>query len=140
MAAVEGFVVLVEKNGEASFGDAIWSIQRWNKRKGATPTDEEAKEWRLAVVVAEAALESGIGDEAAPTLADEGGPGEGGRPRGQAEENLPKHVVVVWQRGRRRGGAAAAGGRHLPSRAHGRLSSATPPGVFLMGDLVGWED
>jgi hypothetical protein len=70
------------------------------------------------VVAAEAALELGVGDEAAPTLADEGGPGEGGRARRQAEENLPEQIVVVWQRGGRRRGAAAPR-RHLPSRAHG---------------------
>ena len=69
------------------------------------------------MVGAEAAEERGVGDEAAPTLADAGGPGEGGRPRREAEENLPKHVVVVWQRGGRRRGAAAAGS-HIPSRAH----------------------
>ena len=64
-------VALAERHGEASAGDAIWLIQQWKKRTGAIFIDEEAKERRLAVVVAEAALELGIGAEAAPTLANE---------------------------------------------------------------------
>jgi hypothetical protein len=56
------------------------------------------------VVLAEAAEEAGIRDEAAPAFADEGGAGEGGRQRRQAEEDLTKEIVVVRQ-GRRQGGS-----------------------------------
>jgi hypothetical protein len=49
---------------------------------------------------AKAANESGIGDEAAPLLADEGGMWKGGRLRGKAEEDLGKQVVVFQRRRR----------------------------------------
>ena len=51
------------------------------------------------MVRAEAAEEVGVGDEAAPAGADEGRAGEGGRQRGEAEEDLGEEVVDV-DRGR----------------------------------------
>jgi hypothetical protein len=45
------------------------------------------------VAEAEAAAEAGVGDEAAPSLADEGGAREGGGLRWKAEEDLGEQVV-----------------------------------------------
>ena len=56
---------------------------------------------------AEAADEAGALDEAAPSLADEGGAREGGGLRGEAEEDLGEQVVVVQHRRRRRRAAEA---------------------------------
>jgi hypothetical protein len=68
-----------------------------------------AEEGRVvAVVEGEAAEELGVGDETAPTPADGGGAGEGGRLRGQAEEDLGEQVIDIQGRRRRRAGAAAA--------------------------------
>lgn len=51
--------------------------------------DEAAEEGRAAAVVdAEAAEEAGVGGDAAPALADEGGAWEGGWLRREAEEDL----------------------------------------------------
>ena len=68
-----------------------------------------AEEGRVAAVAeAEAAEEAGVGDEAAPALADGGCAGEGGGLRREAEEDLAEEVVVVQRPGRRRAGVAAA--------------------------------
>ena len=45
---------------------------------------------------------AGVGDEAAPAVADEGGAGERGGQRREAEEDLGEEVVVVRQGHRRR--------------------------------------
>ena len=78
---------------------------------------EDADEGGTPVAGAEAAAEVGVGDEAAPALADEGGAGERGGLRREAEEDLGEDVVVVRQshrRGRAGAGAgAAAAPRHL---------------------------
>jgi hypothetical protein len=68
--------------------------------------EEVAEQGRCPVVLAEAAEEAGVRDEAAPVFADEGGTGEGGRERRQAEEDLTEEIVVVRQ-GRRQGGSRA---------------------------------
>jgi hypothetical protein len=66
------------------------------------------------VVEAEATEEAGVRDEAAPALADDGGAGERGRLRGEAEKDLGEQVVVVQRRHRRRAGVvAAAAAAHL---------------------------
>lgn len=98
--------------GEARGVDAVGRVQCRGEVDDAfaAPAGEEAEErgvWPEAVECAEAADELGIGDEAAPALAYEGGAGEGGRPRREADEDLPEEVVVVRQ-GRRRREAAAA--------------------------------
>lgn len=54
------------------------------------------------MVHAEAAKESGVDEEVTPTLADGRGAREGGRLGREAEEDLPKHVVIF------NGGSAAA--------------------------------
>jgi hypothetical protein len=69
----------------------LWSLS-WEKKP---------RRGRLAVVLAKAAEEMGVRDEAAPPLADERGAREGGRQRREAPEDLGQDVVVV-QRGRRR--------------------------------------
>jgi hypothetical protein len=47
------------------------------------------------VVFAEAAGESGVRDDAPPALADEGGAGERGRLRREAEEDFLEEILVV---------------------------------------------
>jgi hypothetical protein len=66
-------------------------------------------------MVAEAAEEEGVFDEAESALADERGTGEEGWQRGEAEEDLPEEVVVIRRGHCRRRCAAAA----LVRRAHG---------------------
>jgi hypothetical protein len=65
------------------------------------------------VVEAEAAEEAEVGDDAAPALADGGGAREGGRLRGEAEEDLGEQVVVVERRRRRAEAEVARDVRHL---------------------------
>ena len=55
--------------------------------------------WAGACRPIRASLEAWVGDEAAPAGADEGRAGEGGRQRGEAEEDLGEEVVDV-DRGR----------------------------------------
>jgi hypothetical protein len=77
---------------------------------------EETEEGRVAPVAeAEAAEEAGVGDEAAPALADGGCAGEGGGLRRETDEDLAEEVVVVQWPGRRRADVvvvAAAGAAH----------------------------
>jgi hypothetical protein len=90
--------------GESPGRDAVGRVQRGSEAiAGRFMEGEEAEERGLPVVRAEAAEEAGVGDEAAPALADDGGAEEGGRLRREAEEDLTEEVVVV-QRGRRRRG------------------------------------
>jgi len=85
--------------GQARGGDTVRSLQRGEE---SAVWVEKAEEGRRAVVGAEAAEEMGIGDDAAPGLADSCGAGEGARPRREAEQELGEEVLVI-QRGRRRG-------------------------------------
>jgi hypothetical protein len=104
MAAIQNLAVggVFDTQEEARCGDVV----RWIQRGGELDVvvlvlGEEAEEGRLAVVLAKAAEEMGVRDEAAPPLADERGAREGGRQRREAPEDLGQDVVVV-QRGRRR--------------------------------------
>jgi hypothetical protein len=67
------------RQGEARGGYAVGRVQRGSEAvKGAVSFEgDEAEERRLPVVRAEAAEEAGVGDEAAPALANGGGPREG---------------------------------------------------------------
>jgi hypothetical protein len=87
------------RRGEARGGDAVGSAQR-GEEGGRVGAGDEAQQGRRAVVGAEAAEERGVGDEAAPALADEGGAGEGGRERREADEDLEQELV---RQGRQRG-------------------------------------
>ena len=106
-------VAVVGLQGEAAGRDTIGGLQ--GRSEGVViPVEEETEEGRVtAVVDAEAAEEGGVGDEAAPALADGGGAGEGGRLRGEAEEDLGEEVVVVQRRRRPR---AEESGRHVERR------------------------
>jgi hypothetical protein len=111
MATSKGYgavVVVVTLQGEAPGRDAIGGLQ--GRKEGTTSVlFEEAEEGRIAAVPeAEAAEEAGVGDEAAPALADGGGPREGRRLRGEAEEDLAEEVVVIQGPDGRRAGVAAA--------------------------------
>ena len=110
MAASEGIeaVAMDVMQGEAPGRDTIGGLQ--SRLEGITPIPiEETEEGRLAAVAeAEAAEEAGVGDEAAPALADGRGAGEGRRLRRQAEEDLGEEVFIIEWRHRRRAGFAAA--------------------------------
>lgn len=83
--AVDG--VVVEPQREARRGDAVRRVERGSEHEvEVAVAGEEAEEGRRVpvVVVAEAAEEMGVGDEAAPPLADERGAGQ----RREAEEDL----------------------------------------------------
>jgi hypothetical protein len=100
--------------GEAVARDTVGGIHGGLEGQVVESCDEAAEEgWAAAVVEAEAAEESAVGEEAAPAAADEGGAGEGGRLRGEADEDLGEEVVDVQRRRRRRARAAAEAGRHL---------------------------
>jgi hypothetical protein len=89
-AAAEGpdaaaAVCAIEPRREALGWDEIRRIQ--NRPEGGfiefgVELEEHADDGGFPVVVAEAAEELGVGNDAAPTLADKGGPGERGRSRG----------------------------------------------------------
>ncbi|KAG2564944.1 hypothetical protein PVAP13_7NG046067 [Panicum virgatum] len=94
------FVEAMRLQGEARAVDAVGRVQRRGEANVVGAFGEEAQERGLlaaAVERGEAAQELGIVDEAGPALADEGGAGEGGRPRREAEEDLTEEVVVVRQ-------------------------------------------
>lgn len=109
----------VEPHGEALGRDEVRRIQ--DRPEGEVSTvevQEHADDGGLPVVGAEAAQELGIGDEVAPLLGDEGGAGERGRLRREADEYLGEEVFIVRRgrlRRRRQRGAAAADGVHLVS-------------------------
>lgn len=69
-------VVVAPRQGEARAGDAVGPAQRGHELDVAVFVGEEAEEGRRPVVDVEAAEEGGVGDEAAPALADEGGAGQ----------------------------------------------------------------
>ena len=82
-------VAVVEPQGEAPGGDTVGGIHGRLVGDASAVMDEVTEEGRaVAVVLAEAVDEAGVGDEKAPALADEGGAGEGGWQRGKAEEDF----------------------------------------------------
>jgi hypothetical protein len=84
------------RQGEARRRDAVRRVQHRHKDGFGEAFVEEAEQGRRPVEGL------GVADEAAPAPADEGGAGEGGRERRQAEQDLLEHVVVVRQGRRRR--------------------------------------
>ena len=64
------------RQGEALGRDAVRRRQRGGEDGSATVAEEVAEQGRCPVVVAEAAEEARVGDEAAPVFADEGGAGK----------------------------------------------------------------
>jgi hypothetical protein len=95
----------IEAGREALGRDEVRWIQNRPERgffEFGVELEEHADDGRFPVVVAESAEELGVGDDAAPALADKGDAGERGRPRGQAQEYLYEEVVVVHRRRRRR--------------------------------------
>jgi hypothetical protein len=90
------------RQGKARRRNAVRRAQHRHKDGLGEAFVEEAEQGRRPVVSAEAVEELGVADEAAPAPADEGGAGEGGRERRQAEQDLLVHVVVVRQGRRRR--------------------------------------
>lgn len=63
--------VIFPRRGEARGGDAIGPAQRGHELDVAVLVSEEAEEGGRTVVGTEAAEEGGVGEEAAPALADE---------------------------------------------------------------------
>ena len=90
----------------------------------ASKPGEATDKRRLPVVLAEAAEESGVREEAAPPRADSGGAGQGGGLRGDAEQDLLQEVVVLE---RRRGREAAAD--HLVRGNSGDWRAQRNPGM-----------
>jgi hypothetical protein len=106
--------VVVTLQGEAPARNTIGGLQ--SRCEGQIVISvEETEEGRVAAVAeAETAGEAGVGDEAAPALADCGCAGERGGMRREAKEDLAEEVVVVQRPGRRRPDvAAAAAAGHL---------------------------
>lgn len=91
-------VVVAPRQGEARAGDAVGPAKRGQELDVAVFVGEEAEEGRRPVVGAEAAEEGGVGEDAAPALADEGGAKQRRGKRRQAEKDLPMEIVVVRQR------------------------------------------
>lgn len=112
MAATEEGKALVGawREGEACWGDAVRGAQSRGedvygsvkKSVVAEVGKEESKQGRDLMVGAESTVEVGVGDDAVPELADEGGAWEGGGERREAQEDLPENVFVVRQGLRRR--------------------------------------
>jgi len=124
------------RRGEASRRDAVWRAQRRDEEGSGEVVHEEAELRRRLVVGAEVAEESGVREEAAPALADEGGAGKRGRERRQAEQDLPEDVVVVRKvrRRRRRAGCLA----HLDLGEGPPITSSPAPALrFLSGPRGG---
>jgi len=128
------------RQGEALGWDAVRRRQRGGEDGPATVAEEVAEQGRCPVVLAEAAEEARVGDEAAPVFADEGGAREGRRERRQAEEDLTEDVVVVRQGHRRRRS------RHWQGRTRAGLdgrcgctfrSDETPAGMHGQNSVVG---
>jgi len=118
------------RRGEASRRDAVWRAQRRDEEGSGEVVHEEAELRRRLVVGAEAAEESGVREEAAPALADEGGAGKRGRERRQAEQDLPEDVVVVRKvrRRRRRAGCLA----HLDLGEGPPITSSPAPALRFL--------
>ena len=109
---------ITPRQGEASVGDTIRGHESRHEGSVTKSCVEETEEGRFAVVVdANVLEEAGVGDKAAPALADERRAGEGGGLRWEAEEDLKEQVVIV-QRRRPRRAATAAGDltTHHPCR------------------------
>jgi len=89
MAAAEDSASALELQGEVAARETVRRFQCGGEGEAAFFMGEEAEEGSVAAVAgAEAADEGGGGHEAAPALADEGGAGQGGRRRGEAEEDI----------------------------------------------------
>jgi hypothetical protein len=91
MAASKEQEATTNLQGEACKWHTIGGLHGRYEREATIFFDKETEEGGVAAVVeAKAADESGVGDEAAPLLADEGGVLEGGRLRRKVEEDLRK--------------------------------------------------
>jgi hypothetical protein len=101
---------VAHRGGDAEIGRA----QGGNEAGGVLGVVEEPEHGRRSMEFPKAADEARVADEVAPALADEGGAGEGGRERREAEEDQGEEVLVVQRRrqGRRGGHCVAV----LPSR------------------------
>ena len=77
---------ITPRQGEASVGDTIRGHESRHEGSVMKSCVEETEEGRVvAMAEAESAEEAGVGDEAAPALADEGCAREGGGLRREAE-------------------------------------------------------
>jgi hypothetical protein len=109
MAAIDEAtaVAAVVSKVEALRRDAVRRVQDGFEHDPLVSVMEDAKQWRLPVVGAEAGQETGVADEAPPAPADGGGAREVGWQRRETEEDLPHHIVVVGQGDGRHGRGAA---------------------------------
>ena len=90
------------RQGEALGWDAVRRRQRRDEDGPARVAEEVAEQGRRrpVVVLAEAAEEERVRDEASPAFAHEGRARERRRQRRQAQEDLAEEIVVVRQRHR----------------------------------------
>ena len=111
MAAAHQLHVAIEDvwMEETLMRDEIWRAEIGPEERFPGVSHDEAEDRRFPVVVAEAAEEPGVGDDAAPLLADGGDAGQGRGLWGEEEEDLPEEVVDFQRRRWRRGAVAAAG-------------------------------
>jgi hypothetical protein len=88
--------VMALRQEEAGGRDAVGRFQNGREKSCCTNEPcEEAQQRRLPVVLAKAAYELGVGDDAAPWLAHRGCSREGRWLRREAEEDLLEEVIVV---------------------------------------------
>jgi hypothetical protein len=84
---------------EAGVLDAVGRVQDGREDGvGAEIRYEEAEQRRLPVALAEPGEKLGTGKDASPSLANEGGAGEGRRLRREAEEDLLQEVLIFQRR------------------------------------------
>jgi hypothetical protein len=128
MAAAHQLHVKIEDvwREEALMRDEIWRDEAGPEEGFPVVSHDEAEDWRVPVVVAEASEEPGIGDDAAPLLAYGGNAGQCRGLRGEEEENLPEEVVDFERRRWHSGLAAAAAAGHV---VVGRLGVVCVPVV-----------
>jgi hypothetical protein len=98
---------------EALMRDEIWRAEGGPEEGVSGVPHDEAEDRRLPFVVAEAAEEPRVGDDAAPLLADGGDAGKCRGLMGEEQENLPEEVVDFERRRWHSGAAAAAAAAHV---------------------------
>jgi len=79
------------RGGNSYAGNALGG----HEAGGVRGVVEEAEHGRCSMKCAQAAEETRVPDEAVPALADEGGAGEGGCQRREADEDQGEEIIVV---------------------------------------------
>ena len=109
----------VESHVEALRRDTVGRVQDRFENDTIDAVLEEAEEGRLPVVLAESALEPGVGDGASPALADGGGAWTGGGGGGSPKEDLRSQAARTAPPASCRGGDDDCGRMPPHPRGHG---------------------